>query len=30
MTPVDSPGTGELALIALKNLQNPRICYVRM
>jgi len=28
--PVDSPETGEIALIALKNLQNPRICYVRM
>jgi hypothetical protein len=27
---VDSPETGEIALIALKNLQNPRICYVRM
>jgi hypothetical protein len=26
----DSPETGETALIALKNLQNPRICYVRM
>jgi hypothetical protein len=23
-------GTGEITIIALKNLQNPRICYVRM
>jgi len=26
----DSPGTGEMAFIALKNLQNPRICHVLM
>jgi hypothetical protein len=26
----DSPGTSELAFIALKNLQNSRICHARM
>jgi len=26
----DFSGTGEITIIALKNLQNPRICYVRM
>jgi hypothetical protein len=26
----DSPGTRKVAFIALKNLQNPRICHVPM
>jgi hypothetical protein len=28
--PADSSGTGGIGLIALKNLQNPRICHVLM
>jgi hypothetical protein len=28
--PVDSSRTGKIGFIALKNLQNPRICHVPM